>query len=264
MMSWMPSIHTDIWFQDYLIRADVAPATPRVPLLIGSSACGSVELDLARSMADAGLPLRRAEVAWQLDGPANDSLAIIARWLHAQGHGGKWRDELVAVTDESGQVQGAIERAAVRVLGIATQAVHLVGEDDSGRTWVQRRALDKAVDPGMLDTLVGGLAAHGESIDTTLARETWEEAGLRIGELLDVRPLGRLVVKRPVSDGYMVERIAMFAARLPAHMAPSNQDGEVMGFECLPADELVERMKRGEFTFEAVLIHGAWLQAQPA
>ena len=259
----MPSIQADLWFQDYLIRADVAPTTPRLPLLIGSRACGSVEPPLAQAMANVGLPLVRFGDGWQIDGPVDDSLAAIARWLHAQGHGGKWRSERVAVTDESGEVLGAIERAAVRVLGIATQAVHLVGEGESGRTWVQRRALDKAVDPGMLDTLVGGLAAHGESIETTLERETWEEAGLRIGELIDVRPLGRLVVKRPVSDGYMVERIAMFGARLPEHVTPNNQDGEVMGFECMDTSELVQRMKRGEFTFEAVLIHGAWLHAQP-
>jgi len=235
-----------------------------MPWRISSKDCGSVEAAVARAMADAGLPLHRAGDAWQLDGFPDDSLAVIARWLHANGYGGKWRDERVAVTDESGAVLAAVERAAVRVLGVTTQAVHLVGNDDSGRVWVQRRALDKAVDPGMLDTLVGGLAAHGESVETTLERETWEEAGLRLRELHELRPLGRLVVKRPVSDGYMVERIAMFAARLPSQLTPSNQDGEVMGFECLGAAELVECMQSGEFTFEAVLIHAAWLDAQAA
>ena len=124
----MPSIHADSWFQDYLIRADVAPPVPRMPWLIGSRLCGSVEAALAQAMADAGLPLRRSGAAWQLDSPADVSLAVIARWLHGQGHGGKWRDELVAVTDESGEVVASVERAAVRVLGIATQAVHLVGD----------------------------------------------------------------------------------------------------------------------------------------
>jgi 8-oxo-dGTP pyrophosphatase MutT (NUDIX family) len=258
----MPSLQTAPWYQDHLLRADVPPATPREPWRMGSRIAGSIEPSLAQAIVAAGLPLRRDEQGWQLDGPADASLAHIARWLHRQGHGGKWRNELVAVTDESGAVLAAIERAAVRVLGIATQAVHLVAYDDAGRVWVQRRALDKAVDPGMLDTLVGGLAAHGESVETTLERETWEEAGLRIRELHDVRPLGRLVVKRPVSDGYMVERIVMFAARMPSQLVPSNQDGEVMGFECLDADDLVERMERGEFTFEAVLIHATWLDAR--
>jgi len=49
---------------------------------------------------------------------------------------------------------------------------------------------------------------------------------------------------------------------VPGHIAPSNQDGEVMGFDCLQVDDLVRRMSAGEFTFEAVLIHAAWIEAQ--
>jgi len=56
----------------------------------------------------------------------------------------------------------------------------------------------------------------------------------------------------------------MFGARLPSRMTPSNQDGEVMGFECLTVDALVRRMAAGEFTFEAVLIHAAWIEAMNA
>jgi len=42
----------------------------------------------------------------------------------------------------------------VRTLGIATQAVHLVGTTPGGSVWVQQRAFDKAVDPGLWDTLM--------------------------------------------------------------------------------------------------------------
>lgn len=256
----MPLDRLAPWFQDHLIRADVAPEIARLPLFIDSRPCGSIEHGLAAVMVRAGLPLQHQASGWTIAGDPNASLATVAAWLHSNGHGGKWRNERVAVTDETGEVVAAVERAAVRVLGIATQAVHLVGRSSSGDVWVQRRALDKAVDPGMLDTLVGGLAAFGESIETTLERETWEEAGLRVADLIDIREIGRLIVRRPVSDGYMVERIAMFGAQLPGHVEPSNQDGEVMGFECLDVESLVRRMGQGEFTFEAVLIHGAWLE----
>lgn len=250
------------WFQDYLDRAQVDPAAPRERLLIGASVCGSVEVPLAQEMVRQGLPLQRSHDGWIVTGWPDDSLHAMALWLHASGHGGKWRNERVAVTDEQGQVVASVERAAVRVLGIATQAVHLVGGDLSGRVWVQRRALDKAVDPGMLDTLVGGLVAHGESVASALERETWEEAGLRLTELGDVRELGHMVVRRPLPDGYMVEQVIMFSAQVPTSLVPVNQDGEVMGFDCLTVDELVRRMSGGEFTFEAVLIHAAWIDAQ--
>jgi len=114
------------------------------------------------------------------------------------------------------------------------------------------------VDPGMLDTLVGGLMALGESTPDSLERETWEEAGLRLAELNGLRDLGRLVVRRPVSDGYMVEHIEMYSATIPPGITPQNQDGEVMAFECLGIDELFSAMRDGLFTFEATLIHAHW------
>lgn len=252
-----PTSHT-AWLDEHRIRADVRPSSFRAPLTIGGKVCGSLEPTLARQLVEAGMPLRAHDAAWAVEGAPDDSLALIARWLHDHGHGGKWRDELLAVTSDSGQVMAAIERAAVRTLGIATRAVHLVGTTASRKVWVQRRALDKAVDPGMLDTLVGGLAAFGESTPQTLERETWEEAGLRLAELRKLRDLGKLIVRRPLHDGYMVEHIEMFSAELPEDLAPQNQDGEVMGFECLAVDDLMDLMRDGEFTFEAVLIHAHW------
>ena len=248
------------WLVDYRLRADVPPSVERVALTVAGQACGSVELTLARSMLAERLPIHRQGDSLALDTPTDDAFAAIARWLHGQGHGGKWRDELLSVTNDAGDVLAAVERAAVRPLGIATRAAHLVGGTADGRTWVQRRALDKSVDPGLLDTLVGGLCAHGESLDEALSRETWEEAGLKLAQLQAIRPLGHLVVRRPLSDGYMVERIEMFAALVPHGMAPQNQDGEAMGFELVNAGELLCGMRAGLYTFEATLIHAHWLQ----
>ncbi|HEY9064424.1 MAG TPA: NUDIX domain-containing protein, partial [Burkholderiaceae bacterium] len=229
---------------------------------------GSIEPPLARRLADAGLlrpddaePTDAAarDPGWRLPGVpgADAALAAIARWLHANGFGGRWRDELLAVVAAEGGTAplAAIERAAVRPLGIVTHAVHLVGRRASdGHVWVQQRALDKATDPGMWDTLMGGLVAARETIAQTLERETWEEAGLRIVEVADVQARGRVTVRRPVPDGYMVEHIEIFEARVPDALAPQNQDGEVAQFECLPADELCKRLHADKFTLEAALV----------
>lgn len=254
----MNRISDTAWLSQHRLRADVSPSSYRAVLTISGKPCGSLEPHLARQMVNAGLPLSACDAAWSIDGPPTESLALIAQWLHRHGLGGKWRDELLAVTSDGGEVLAAIERAAVRPLGIATRAVHLVGTTASGHVWVQRRALDKAVDPGMLDTLVGGLAAFDESTLQTLQRETWEEAGLRLGELRSLRDLGRLVVRRPLPDGYMVEHIEMFTAELPNGVSPQNQDGEVMAFECLSVDDLIEKTRDNLFTFEATLIHAHW------
>jgi len=243
------------WLQRLHERAAMPPLRPREVLLLQGSGTpiGSLEPALARRLRDAGLLAGTGTGACVVAG-GDAALAAIARWLAAEGLASRWRNELLAVTDAESRTVGAIERAAVRPLGITTFAVHLVGCSPDGRYWLQRRALDKATDPGLWDTLMGGLVAAGESTLQTLERETWEEAGLRLAELEAVRLLGRLTVRRPVREGYMVEQIEMFRAVLPEGLVPVNQDGEVMAFACLDAQTLRDRLAADAFTLEAALI----------
>lgn len=251
------------WREALKRRGSAPPLRERVPLALGKPVCivGSVEPALAQRMAGDGLPLAASGPVWCVTGDADASLEAIARWLDAQRLASRWRDERLAVTDDDGMVHGAIERAAVRPLGITTHAVHLVGRRADGRVWVQQRALDKATDPGLWDTLMGGLMAFGESVQTTLERETWEEAGLRVEALREITPRTRITVRRPVAEGYMVEHIAVFDALIPDDLEPVNQDGEVARFEGITRDELVERLQADAFTLEAALILAAWLDA---
>ena len=243
-------------------RADRPPAAPRATLSThDGSAIGSIEPALAQEIHAAGLPLARNAEGWRLDAPLDPALERIARWLSTHRLGGRWRGERLAVTDADGRVVGAIERAVVRPLGIATHAVHLVGHTNDGRVWIQQRALDKAVDPGLWDTLMGGLMAAGETVAQTLERETWEEAGLRIAQLSDVHEFARITVRRPLEAGsYMVEHMHCFAARVPAGLVPVNQDGEVQRFEAQTRDELRRRLHADAFTVEAALELLGWVE----
>jgi 8-oxo-dGTP pyrophosphatase MutT (NUDIX family) len=236
--------------------ADLPPAAPRSILWLDRHPVGSIESALAARLVVAGLPLAAADdgIGWRISGPADASLAAIARWLHEQGLSAPWRDERLAVTAADGGPLAAVERAVVRVLGITTWAVHLVGFAPDGRVWIQQRAFDKAVDPGRWDTLMGGQVSAGESIEQTLERETHEEAGLAIAELVDIRRTDRITVRRPVAEGYVVEHIEVFEATVPAALAPRNLDGEVERFECLPVAEVHDWLGAGAFTLEATLI----------
>jgi len=245
------------WLQGLQARADQEPLRLREALFAAgsTSAFGTIELALAQRLIDAGLPIARRSDGWDVVGASlNAALADVAEGLRALGLAGAWRNELLGVTDASGTGIGAIERAAVRPLGITTHAVHLVGWAEQGGVWVQQRAFDKATDPGMWDTLMGGLVSAGESLADTLLRETWEEAGLHVEQLRDVMARGTLTVRRPVASGYMVEHIHIFDATLPAALVPQNQDGEVAAFECLSIDELMRRLHDDAFTLEAALI----------
>ena len=206
------------------------------------------------------MPLDAQGRAWTVDGPADASLAAIARWLMQQPLGLRWRDELLPLVDGDGRTLGGVERGVARVLGLRTFAVHLSGRAADGRFWVQQRAFDKATDPGRWDTLMGGQMAAGESIEATLERETAEEAGLGPAELTALARGPDVTVRRPVAEGYMDERIAVFRAVLAEGAMPANRDGEVVRFACLEERRLRRRLAAGEFTLEATLILGAELE----
>jgi len=101
---------------------------------------------------------------------------------------------------------------------------------------------------------MGGQVSAGESIEETLERETQEEAGLAVADLIDLRHTDRITVRRPVAKGYVIEHVEVFEASVPAALVPINQDGEVERFECLAIADLLERLAAGEFTLEATLI----------
>ena len=251
------------WCAALVARADQPPQAPRVPLLWQEREIGSIDpalpLALGRlAAADGTALLCREGLAYCVRGALSDSLERLARALRAAGLAHAWRDEQLAVCDVHGVPLASVERAAVRVLGIATRAVHLVGFDPRGHVWLQQRAFDKPNDPGLWDTLMGGMVAAGDTLDTALERETWEEAGLRLEELHDLHQAGWVHQRRPAGDGtrhgYLVEDIAWSRCVLPDGVVPRNQDGEVERFECVPPDEVAARLQEGLFTDEAALI----------
>jgi len=242
--------------------AALAPAAPRRALVIAGASVGSIESTLAAQLLAAPLPLRATDDGTlEVEGPADASLALLARWLHDHGHAARWRDELLPVCDTNQHALARVERAVVRPLGIATHAVHLVGwagDDAGGRQWLQQRALDKATDPGLWDTMVGGLMAAGESAGQALERECWEEAGLRVADLAALQRAGVVTVRRPVqgsgTGGYMVEHIQALHCRVPRGAEPRNRDGEVERFERVAGSEVDARIAAGTVTLEAALV----------
>ena len=253
----------EAWPADWLAQvhalAERPPLVPRVPLACASGVIGSVErallAPLALSCLRHGLP--DGQEGWMVTGSLSESLDTVARALREAGRVRAWRDELLAVRDADGQVVGQVERGVTRLLGIATQAVHLLGITSEGRHWVQQRALTKPDDPGLWDTLVGGMVPAGESLETALARECGEEAGLELAQLEDLRLGGWVATRRPTPatpGGYTVERIAWYRARIPAGVLPFNRDGEVAQFRLMTAHEVRTQLAADGFTLDATLM----------
>ncbi|AOB33286.1 NUDIX hydrolase [Bordetella sp. H567] len=189
-------------------------------------------------------------------GPDLDAmLAAVAHTLRQADCLRGWRDELLDIHDESDLRLGAIERAAVRPLGILTRAVHLNAWTTDGRLWVARRALNKATDPGMWDTLVGGLVASGESLDVALIRECEEEAGLAPRHIRARDPLRTVLrMHRRLPEGYQVEDLLVSRCVLADDVRPANRDGEVMEFATVTPGQAHAMAANGEFTLEAALV----------
>jgi 8-oxo-dGTP pyrophosphatase MutT (NUDIX family) len=275
------------WLATLKSRAHQAPLRTRVALFAAGQQVGTVvnglldgflnesSCGVSQNVRNQLLKEEQIEngsrfVAWHLQGAATASLNQIALALRdappghaAHGHVAKyWRGEQLGVYGTSGDLLGSVERGAVRPLGIATRAVHLVGQTPAGHMWVQQRAHDKANDPGLWDTLMGGMISVQDDLHTALERETAEEAGLAMAQLRDVALRGRVNLQRPADNtgvGYVVEDIDWFSCTVPEGVVPVNQDGEVAQFQLLERAELVARLQRDEFTLEASLILAAAL-----
>jgi 8-oxo-dGTP pyrophosphatase MutT (NUDIX family) len=198
------------------------------------------------------------------DTPAARSAALaeVTRDLKRDGMIRGWRDELVSVATHHGAPElFRIERAASRPFGLMAYAAHLNGFTRRGgltHAWIARRSTEKSIDPGKLDNLVGGRIAAGMSVDETLRKEAWEEAGISPGLLAGLNCLGAVRVEYPVPEGLHREILFVHDLWLPEDFTPANQDGEVSEIRCLPMEEVMHDILAGDFTLDAgaVMIDG--------
>lgn len=184
----------------------------------------------------------------------NQCLAHVADTLRKADCLRGWRNELLDVTTANGVI-GRIERTACRPLGLRTRAVHLNAWTPEGKLWIARRATTKSTDPGMWDTLVGGLVGAGEDADLALLRECAEEAGLTPDDVAHRAPLRTILrMHRQLPEGYQVEDLLVADCVLATGVSPRNCDGEVSEIIMVSGAEAIEMVEAGAFTLEAALV----------
>lgn len=148
--------------------------------------------------------------------------------------------EWLPLVDEEGKVLNHAPRCAVhnsktRWLHPVVH-LHIVNKNE---IWLQKRPLHKLIQPGKWDTAVGGHLTAGESVETSLKRETAEEIGI---EIYNPKLLGRYIWESTV------EREMVFAF-VQEHNGPINPHPiELDGGRFWSFNEIDEQIGKGLFT----------------
>lgn len=219
-----------------------------VPLALGGRRIGWLRPELAARLAT--WPTVFAATPERVTLLKPDALMPVLEVLAEDGFIPGWRNERYRIEDRFD-----IERAAARPFGLTTRAVHvngIVGE----RMWLARRSATKPIDPGMLDNLVGGGVSAGFSVEATLVKEAWEEAGIPAELARKAKPGGAIRVLREVPEGVQSETISVYDLELAADFRPQNQDGEVSEFKLVTFAEV----EREVLAYEAGLVARDYLQ----
>ena len=253
--------------QARLALALAAPEGDYVALRISGHTVGWLDPARAARLSAFASVFDRADgeigLAARLSDCATRTAAVedVTRVLAGEGLLSAWRDERYAVAVEFGAPPLVdIERAAARYFGIRTYAVHINGLVRGGgglRMWLARRSPTKAIDPGLLDNLVGGGIATGYGVLETLRKEAWEEAGIPADVAARARPQGSIDICRPQPQGLQRETVFVYDLELDADFRPANQDGEAVEHRQLTmaeAAELIADNGDGAVTADASLV----------
>ncbi len=88
-------------------------------------------------------------------------------------------EEWLPIVNEEGGIIGKAPRSVChRGEKLLHPVVHLHVLNNQKHIYLQKRPMNKLVQPGKWDTAVGGHISFGETLETALKREAWEEIGL--------------------------------------------------------------------------------------
>ena len=152
----------------------------------------------------------------------------------------------------------AVERAACVHLGVRSWGVHMTGfvrREDGLHIWIARRGPDRPVAPGKLDNMVAGGLPDGLSPRQTMIKECGEEAGIPLVLAERVRSVGMVSYLMETEKGFLPDELFCYDLELPEGFRPTPADGEVAGFELLPAGEVMALIDEGfSFKFNCPLV----------
>lgn len=182
-------------------------------------------------------------------------LSNITQILKSKFNIKKWNNELLDIIGPNYEILGYIERSAARLLGFKTRSVHMNSWLNNNELWISKRSSKKAINPGKLETIVGGLVSKGEDPEQALTRECYEEANLMEDDILAKGILCKIIdIKKITNEGYQIEELLSRTTILKENFYPINNDGEIDSFQKLKIEEITPKILSDNFTIESSII----------
>jgi len=251
-------------FADHIRHCNTYDPARTVPLLFADRRIGWLRRDNAAALGRFGrvFAVEADRVRLLANGDADavsGAVDEVVEALVADHLVPKWRNETFDVAERwGGPPVFRIDRGAVPFFGVRAYGVHLNGYRRDGTTlslWIGRRAPDKRVDPDKLDNLVAGGIGSGYAALATLEKEGGEEAGIAATLIRRAQPVGAISYRMETPLGIRDDVMFVYDLEVPPDFVPHNQDGEIVHFELMPVEAVLDRIRGGDdFKFNVNLV----------
>lgn len=149
-------------------------------------------------------------------------------------------EEWFPLVNEEGETVGrATRRECHSGSKLLHPVVHLHIFNDAGELYLQKRSMNKDIQPGKWDTAVGGHIDYGETVEEALRREVREELGIT-----DFTP--RFMTRYVFESAVEKELVNVFRTVYNGPFIPD--PSELDGGRFWSVTEIAENMGKGVFT----------------
>ena len=251
-------------FADHIQRCNAYDPRGAVPLMAGDRRIGWLRRDNAAALARFGrvfaVGAERVDLAAAGDADAlTGAVDEVVEALVVEGKVPKWRNETFDVMARWGDPPiFRLDRGAVPFFGVRAYGVHLNGYQQKAGAlslWIGRRAPDKRVDPDKLDNLVAGGIGNGHAAAATLVKEADEEAGIPAELIGRAVAAGAVTYRMETPLGIRDDVLFVYDLEVPGDFAPRNRDGEIVRFELMPVERVLDRIRTtDDFKFNVNLV----------
>jgi 8-oxo-dGTP pyrophosphatase MutT (NUDIX family) len=251
-------------FADHIRACNNYQPSRVVPLLAGGRRIGWLRRDNAAALArfDTVFAVEPDRMRLVAEGDADAISAAVDAVVEAlvgETSIPKWRNETFDVMARWGDPPiFRLDRGAVPFFGVRAYGVHLNGYrfvDGRLHLWIGRRAPDKRVAPNKLDNLVAGGIGNGYGVAATLIKEAEEEAGMPGPLIRRAVPVGAVTYCMETELGIRDDVLFVYDLETPADFVPRNSDGEIVHFELMPAEIVLEQIRStDDFKFNVNLV----------